>query len=363
MRKVKIFSFLILWIFLTTVVFAQDSDIRVIAYYSGGSEKIDQFPVEKLTHIIYSFSHLKDNELDIGNEKNIATVVKMVELKKQNPDLKVILSLGGWGGCKTCSDIFSSKKNRKVFAVSVKNLLVKYGADGIDLDWEYPAVEGFPGHNYKPQDRKNFTALVKALRKTLGKKYEISFAAGGFKKYMEEAIEWKKINPLVNYVNLMSYDLVHGYSTETGHHTPLYSTPEQDLSVDYGVKELIKRGVSREKIIIGAAFYGRYWELETGVNKSLYQPGKFLKSESIRDIEKLLETDSSFQYYWDESAKAPYLYNAEKGIFVTYDDRKSIELKTRYAIDHKIGGIMFWELSLDYPEGGLLDVIHREKIK
>ena len=121
---------------------------------------------------------------------------------------------------------------------------------------------------------------------------------------------------------------------------------------------MIKRGVSKEKIIIGAAFYGRFWEIDSNANTSLYQAGKFLKSESIRDIEKLIATDSTFQYYWDENAKAPYLYNAVKNLFVTYDDRRSIELKTRYAIENKIGGIMFWELSLDYSEGGLLDVIH-----
>lgn len=360
---IKCSCFLIVWMFSMYTLFAQDSTIRVIAYYSGGSENVVQYPVEKLTHIIYSFSHLKGNELDIGSEKSIATVQKMVELKNRNPKLKVILSLGGWGGCKTCSDVFSTKKNRKVFARSVNDLLIKYGADGIDLDWEYPAVAGFPEHPYKAEDKQNFTSLVKILRKNLGKKMEISFAAGGFEKYMEEAIEWKKVAPLINYVNLMSYDLVHGFSSATGHHTPLHSTPDQLLSVNYGVEQLIERGVPREKIIIGAAFYGRFWEIEPNLGNPLYQPGKFLKSESIKEIEKLLATDKSYQYFWDEVAKAPYLYNAVKNLFVTYDDRRSIELKTRYAIENKIGGIMFWELSLDYADEGLLDVIHNARVK
>ena len=363
MRIPKIFIFLILWMFSGVSLFAQDSSIRVIAYYSGGGEKLDQYPVEKLTHIIYSFSHLKGNELDIGNEKSIGTVRKMVELKKRNPNLKVILSLGGWGGCQTCSEVFSSKNDRKVFARSVKSLLVKYGADGIDLDWEYPAVAGFPGHDYKPEDKYNFTRLVKTLRRILGHKYEISFAAGGFEKYMEEAIEWKKVAPLINYVNLMSYDLVHGYSVVTGHHTPLHSTPDQLLSVDYGVRQLIEKGVPKEKIIIGAAFYGRFWENVPDVNNGLYQPGKFLKGESFGKIENLLTTDKDFQFFWDEVANAPYLYNRGKNLFVTYDNRKSIEIKTLYAIENRIGGIMFWELSLDDAEGGLLDVIHNVRTK
>ena len=134
LSKIKFAGFLLMNLFMSTTVPAQDTTIRVIAYYSGDSEKLDQYPVEKLTHIIYSFSHLKDNKLDIGSEKSIATVKKMVGLKSRNSGLKVIVSLGGWGGCKTCSEVFSSETNRKDFAGSVKSLLVKYGADGIDLD-------------------------------------------------------------------------------------------------------------------------------------------------------------------------------------------------------------------------------------
>ena len=361
MQKIKLFSFLSVSLFFSAALFAMKPDIRVIAYYSGNSEKLDQYPVEKLTHIIYSFSHLNGNELDIGNENSIATVKKMVELKKRNSDLKVILSLGGWGGCKTCSEVFSSESDRKNFSLSVKKLLVKYKADGIDLDWEYPAVEGFPGHPYKPEDKQNFTLLVKSLRNTLGDLYEISFAAGGFEKYLEEAIEWEKVAPLINYVNLMSYDLVHGYSIVTGHHTPLYSTPDQVLSVDFGIQQLMIRGVPKEKIIIGAAFYGRYWENVPNINNGLYQPGRYLKSESIRELENLLSTDKSFQYFWDDVAKASYLYNTERKLFVTYDNRQSIELKTKYAIENNLGGIMFWELSLDYFKGGLLDVVDSVK--
>lgn len=363
MRVLIICTFLFLGMNIFAPLFGQDTSIRVIAYYSGNSEKLEQYSVEKLTHIIYSFSHLKGNKLDIGNEKSVATVRKMVDLKKRNPALKVILSLGGWGGCKSCSDVFSEEKNRHDFALSVKELLVEYNADGIDLDWEYPAIEGFPGHAFKPEDRSNFTLLVKQLRETLGEKYEISFAAGGFEKYMEEAIEWKKVAPLINYVNLMSYDLVHGFSERTGHHTPLYSTVDQLLSADWGVRQLLERGVPKEKIIIGAAFYGRFWENVPNVNSGLYQPGKFLKSQSFSAIENLLATDKTYQFFWDELAKAPYLYNTEKKLFVTYDNRTSIEFKTRYAMDKKLGGIMFWELSLDEPVGGLLDVIDGTKRK
>jgi chitinase len=78
--------------------------------------------------------------------------------------------LGGWSGCAPCSDVFSTAAGRTAFAASVKELLLYFKADGIDLDWEYPAIEGYPGHTYRKEDKENFTSLVQALRATLGKK-------------------------------------------------------------------------------------------------------------------------------------------------------------------------------------------------
>lgn len=360
MTKITIAFLMLSFAFNSEKLCAQDGSLKVIAYYSGSADKVSDYEVEQLTHIIYCFSHLKGNQLDIDNANGDATIRQLVQLKERNPSLKVLLSLGGWGGCKTCSEIFSSHKNRVEFSKSVKRLLQKYHADGIDLDWEYPAIEGFPGHAFKPSDKQNFTQLIKQLRHSLGQQYEISFAAGGIKPYMDSSIEWKKVMPLVNNVNLMSYDLVNGYSLVTGHHTPLYSTPQNMLSVDWGVTQLLNFGVPKEKIVIGAAFYGRVWENVPDSNNGLYQSGKFKTSESIQKIDDLLKTDE-YAYHWDTTAQAPYIYNASEKLFITYDNKKSVEKKTRYALDKGLGGIMFWELGLDYYKDGLLETIYNTK--
>lgn len=344
--------------FISFHAYAQKKDFKVIAYYAGSAEKLAEYDISKVTHIIHCFSHLKGNRLDPGSPAGIATLEKMVSFKKVYPDLKVLLSLGGWTGCFTCSEVFSDAANRRAFALSVKAALEKYGADGIDLDWEYPAVEGPPGHPYKPEDKANFTALVKRLRKTLGKKYIISFAAGGFDKYFEDAVEWKKVSAQVDFINLMSYDLVNGYSKVTGHHTPLYSTSENPFSVNYGVNEMISRGVPAGKIIIGLAFYGRIWENVPDINNGLYQSGKFKAAQSIVKIDEL-KKENEYSFYWDDTAKAPYVYNKKLGLFYTYDDKRSVGLKTRYALNKKLGGLMFWQLGEDYPKDGLLEEIDR----
>jgi chitinase len=352
---------IIVCVSLPSFLFAQGrNDFAVMAYYSGSDiSKIDSFAAEKLTHIIFSFCHLKGNRLNVDDAGDTAMIKKMVGLKQRNPHLKVILSLGGWGGCSSCSDVFSTDKGRKEFAASVKELSDYFGSDGIDLDWEYPAIEGYPGHKFQSADKKNFTALITALRKSLGKKRIISFAAGGFTKFIDESIEWKPVMKKVDYVNVMTYDLVNGYAKTTGHHTPLYSTTQQGESVDNAVNKLLKLKVPASKIVIGAAFYGRIWEHVPDTNAGLYQSGKFLKSVAYKNFSTELSEQNGFVYHWDEQANAPYLFNKKKHLFVTYDDPHSIELKTKYVIDKHLGGIMFWELTSDLYSGGLLDAIDR----
>ena len=142
--------------FITTVAFAQSKDkFSVIGYYAGDAQHVDAYPVEKLTHIIYSFCHLKGNKLNVDNANDTLTIKHLVELKKRNPSLNVILSIGGWSGCAPCSEAFSTNEGREEFAASTKHLMEYFKTDGIDLDWEYPAIEGYPGHRYVPKDKHN----------------------------------------------------------------------------------------------------------------------------------------------------------------------------------------------------------------
>jgi chitinase len=316
----------------------------------------------------------------------------MVSLKKVNPNLKVIVSLGGGRGCKTCSEAFSTEAGRIDFAKSMTEFHQYFGTDGLDLDWEFPTVEHFVGQLYSPADKKNFTALVAAIRKYNPGK-ELSFAAGAHAGIFEEVVEWKKVMQMMDYVNIMTYDigsyqnrpdlpqyrhLALGEDAKiTYHHTALYSTkdklhavpgryaqfktPGQERSVDWCVKYLLKLGIPAEKIIVGAAFYGRAYENVEPLNDGLYMTGTYKGGVNFKNFETALSPDSGWVYHWDEVAMAPWAYNAKKREFVTFDDKKSIELKTKYVIDNKLGGIMFWQLGSDSYREGLLDVIDKTK--
>ena len=343
--------------------FAQKKkSIDVIAYYMGDDKTIEQYDVTKLTHIIFSFSHLKDGKLSIDSARDSITIKNLVALKSKNPNLKVMLSLGGWGGCEPCSEVFSTAEGRNNFAKSVKVVNDYFKTDGIDLDWEYPTIEGHPGHLFQPADKTNFTALVKTIRNSLGTNNELSFAAGGFQKFLDESVEWDKIMPLVDRVNIMSYDLVNGYATVTGHQAPLYSGKKTDQSTNRAVEYLLKLGIPSEKLVIGGAFYTRIWENVADVNHGLYQSGNHIAGVYFKDYAATFTEANGWKYFWDKKAKAGFWYNAKEKKFATGDDIASIIEKTAYAKKKNLGGIMFWELTLDTPQNGMLDTIYQEKM-
>ena len=337
----------------------QQKPYRVIAYYTGNGESIRNYPVQKLTHIIYSFLKLQNDTLSFHNDQQRETLRQLVLLKKENPQLKIMVSIGGWSACAPCSELFSSEEHRSNFARTTVALLKEYGADGLDLDWEYPAIEGFPGHRYDAADRENFTALVKKLREEMGNDYLLSFAAGGFTKYIEQSVEWDKVSPLVDFINLMTYDLVGGYSTVTGHHTPLAGYRPGQESVENCVTLLLDKKVPANKLIVGAAFYARVWKGVQDTAHGLYRNGVFARGVAYKDFTDYFSDTSGYKYYWDRKAKAPFQYNRSKKLFATFDDKRSIRKKARFVRRNKLGGIMFWELIQDKPAEGLVDAISK----
>jgi len=335
----------------------ENGPFAVIAYSLGRGRPVDPADAGKLTHIIYSFLHLRGDSLALDSPGESGAIASLVSLKKLNPALKIMLSLGGWGGCASCSEVFGTEQGRTEFARSALRILRETRTDGIDIDWEYPSIEGYPGHRFSPDDRENFTLLMKSLRETLGREYEVSFAAGGFTQCILASVDWKGVMLYADRVNLMTYDLVNANSTVTGHQTALFSGPGQGESVDNAIRLLDSLGVAPGQIVIGAAFYARVWGGVRDTNNGLFQPGRFVHFIPYRDLDGYFRQNAGFRKFRDTASEAPYSYSASQGLFATYDDPVSAAMKTRYALDRGLGGIMFWEISGDAPTHGLLDAI------
>ncbi len=356
MKNILVISFLLIQV----CCFGQQQKYKVIAYYTGNGETISKYPVDKLTHIIYSFLDLQNDTLSFRNEQQRIILQQLVQLKNNNPHLKIMVSIGGWGGCAPCSNLFASATHRNTFAKTTVELFKQYNIDGLDLDWEYPVIEGYPDHKYDKADKYNFTELVKVLRQEMGNNYQLSFAAGGFINYLEQSIDWDAVIPLVNFVNLMTYDLVNGNSTVTGHHTPLADYLPGQESSQKCVNWLLNKKMPADKLIIGAAFYARVWNNVADINHGLYQNGKFIQGISYKNFSSYFSDTSGFKYHWDKKAKAPYQYNPEKKLFATFDNEHSIKEKTKFIRRKKLGGIMFWELTEDKPMKGLVNIMSKK---
>ncbi|GAA0880616.1 glycoside hydrolase family 18 protein [Algoriphagus jejuensis] len=373
---------------------AEASTIKpvIMAYYVPERNfKPEEVPVEKLTHIIYSFAHVIDGEMKFGKPEVAGPKLEaLVQQKERNPDLKVMIAIGGWGA-DGFSDMALTEESRVKFVASAKTFIETYQLDGMDMDWEYPGISG-AGTKARPEDTKNFTALMKGLREMLDT-FEttklLTFASAGWKRYYD-FIEVNEVMKYADYTNVMTYDQVSGVSIYTGHHTPLGDVKNTDIagtpfqarldslyksgdnpdsdprSAQKIVDFLIEKGVDPKQIVIGGAFYGRVWKGVPPTNNGLYQlsGGLHIGWMAYHAIREKYEADSNFVRFWDDKAQAPYMYNATDSLMLSYDDTVSVALKTRYAMEKGIGGIMFWELGNDTKqEGSLLDAIYKEAQK
>lgn len=339
-----------------------DTTFRIIGFYRGGYHEMLKYDVDKLTHLVFGFTYLKGNKIAFNSTFDEETLRRLVKLKKKHPKLKVLISFGGWGGCETCSDVFATEKNRTIFAASVRDMLLKYHADGFDVDWESPVIGGYKKHKASNDDKANFTALLKTLRKQLPAGSELCFDANSFAEYLTRSVDWKEVMPYVDFVNLMTYTLPYNQSHHTGHHAALYSSPDQTESADLALRYLDSIRAPLNKIAIGAAFYGMLYEQVDSVNNGLYQTGKFKSYVDYSNIAASYLYHPDYQYAWDSLTQAPCLFSRRLGAFITFDDKKSVGLKTDYALQKKLAGIMFWRLNGDLFSDGLLDAIY-ERVK
>jgi chitinase len=332
----------------------------IIGYYSGKSKQYRSYPTDKCSHIIFSFLHLRGSRLHVDNRSDTLAIRALVALKKKQPSLKILLSLGGWGGCETCSEIFSKERNRYEFAESVLALTQYFHTDGIDLDWEFPALAAFPDHPFKVEDKVNFTSLILILRKTLGNSKEISVICAAISPFLEGSLDLPAIEPYVDRINLMTYDLIGSTIHFSGHHCALYSTSWQVSSANHAVRYLDSLKIPHKKIAIGIAFYGREYKVLENHDEGLDQPAQFEKFVTMRNIRKKYTDDKGYKTHWDPEAQAAYKYNDANKLYLTYDDERSVTAKVKYVKEKGLNGVFFWELRLDVPKHGLLDVIYKE---
>jgi len=350
---------------------AETTQKVIMGYVPGYRGELDEkaFDANKLTHMYYAFVNVIDSVAVLTNiETDTSNFRRLNTLKKINPDLKILISLGGWGWSNYFSDAVLTPSSRLKFAQSSVQIVEDHDLDGVDIDWEYPNQRG-EDNVFRPEDKQNYTLMFKAIREELdqlsertGKTYELTTAVGASSRFIDNT-EMAKVQEYLDYVLLMTYDF-YTSGDSAGHHTNLYPPEnyDKDRSGHKTVNLFIEAGVPVEKLVMGIAFYSRSWYMSTGDNRGINRPvDSVSRGGGYTFIKDSLVNQRGFERFWDDNAKSPYLFNNETNRLISYDDEESVRFKCEYAIENNMAGVMFWQYASD-PKEYLLDAIN-ESIK
>jgi len=397
---------------------------RVIGYFTqwgiyGRNYRVKNIDTSgsaaKLTHINYAFGNVRNNRCEVGvtqaSDPNtgvggdaFADYTKafgagesvsgsadtwdqplrgnwnqLKQLKAKHPNVKVLISLGGW----TWSRGFSSAAqpaNRQAFVAScvdayIKgNLPVTDGAggvgaaagvfDGIDIDWEYPVACGLSCGT--PADNANYTALLAEFRRQLdavrpGLLLTVAVGAGIDKIRVTDPAAY---HPYLDFINVMTYDFHGAWDPQTNHHSALFDSPADPSTGDQklynsndAMEAFLSRGVPASKLNLGIGYYGRGWTGVASGNNGLYKsaggaaPGTY--EAGIEDWKVL--KNLTWPVYTDTVAKATWISNGTT--FWSVDTPAMVNEKMGYVKAQGLGGAFFWEFSGDDPQGTLTKAI------
>ncbi|CAG8778690.1 28145_t:CDS:2 [Gigaspora margarita] len=323
---------------------------------------VKDLDVTKISHINYAFANLdSDGNVKLGdpwadtdkhfdgdswNEEgnNLYGNWKQLGLlKKRNRHLKVLISIGGWTWSTNFPAVVANPSKRNIMVTSAIKMMYDLGADGIDIDWEYPSTES---------DANNYVTLCKEFRHEMDKYAEkigeqnpflLTVAVPcGPDQYKKLCL--KDMSKYLDFFNLMSYDMSGSWSSVVGHQANLYG---DDLSVDKAVTAYISRGVPSQKIVVGIPMYGRSFTNTNGIGHPFDGTGEGTWEKGVFDYKKL-PPQNALEFF-DDKIVASYSYDQIRKELITYDTPDIVRLKAKYVIDNNLRGVMNWEISSDFP--------------
>ena len=345
-----------------------------------------------------------NGQADVFNQPIVGNFNQLKELKAKYPNLKILLSIGGWTYSKYFSDAAATDASRKKFVSSCIDMFINgnlpsrngFGGagtgagifDGFDIDWEYPAAAGHTGNHFTAADKQNYTLLMAEFRTELT-------ALGGSKKYLTAAvpagqdkiaqIETNKLGNYLDYANAMTYDMHGGWEPTgpTNLQDPLFGSPSDPsapvppgngkYSIDAAVKAWttgdsaygIPGGFPAAKLTIGYPLYYRGWTgVPAGSNHGLYQTATgpatgHALSGNVAGVSFYKEltgfVDNPSFTFLDPTTKGAYFYDGST--LWAGDSKASVQLKADYQHCNGLGGAMMYSLEAMDPGATLFNAI------
>jgi chitinase len=349
---------------------------RLVGYFSSAAAADKRLhvtdsnlPADRLTHLIYAFANVTSDGIcaSVNADLDSVNFPQLTALKKQYPNLITLISVGGASHSANFPAASATDAARLKLAQSCVSFMKTNGFDGVDIDWEFPGTA----------DKANFTALLTAMRnqldtqgKTDNRAYLLTIAAPAGRGNLAN-LDLGAIHPLVDWVNLMTYNYVVASSTTTGLVAPLFAPPDAPASspaspaesVDSSVGAYLAAGVPAAKVVLGVRFVGTGWQGVPDVNHGLFQPvtppasgALNVASVDFGDLEATYLP--TYPRYWHSQAFVPWLFNASNsGVLISYEDAQSLGIKANYALSKQLGGAMIWDLNADDAQHTLVNAL------
>lgn len=339
----------------------------MIGYFEGWAQNRpcnvfwpEDIPVGLYTHINFAFATIDPVTFKVGpgSQLDIGLYRRLALIKQKDPDLQLFIAIGGWtfndpGPTQMVfSDLAASVPRQKAFIESLISFMSTYGFDGVDLDWEYPRT---PDRAGREVDYANFPKFMKRLKESLdGASKEISITLPASYWYLQH-FDIVELVKHVSWFNIMSYDL-HGTWDKGNEWTGNFLNAHTNLTeIDLALDLLWRNDINPAHVVLGLAFYGRSF---SATSSSCLEPGCTFKSggekgRCSREVGILL--NSEIDDLVEKHGAKPKLYEKEAvkvatwgdGQWVSYDDKDTFDLKSRYAQKMCLGGLMVWAISHD----------------
>jgi len=306
-------------------------------------------------------------------------------MKRKNPKLKSILSVGGWNfndcsfdqqpgqgkdSCEIFTTIAGSEENTRTHAQHVIQFLRTWRFDGYDIDWEYPVVAGHNSLDGKatPRDYNNYVRFLHILRQEFEDEAKssglprllLTAAIGVGIQNVQVAYNIPAMSLSLDFISMMTYDLHGAWDDVTGFNAPLYATDEDTekykypLSISWAVEYWVDHGARPDQLLLGFASYGRGFKLSQpdcttplcpisgpcAMGSATKEKG-YLAYYEIQDMIK-----KGAVRHWDDERKAPYIVT-KNGEWVGYDDEESYKYKLDFLKKSGLRGTIVWAIDLD----------------
>lgn len=335
------------------------------SHYRDGAGKfsLENIDASLCTHLVYAFAKLDngviaafDPYLDLKDNYGLGMYEKVNRLKTTHPHLKTLLAIGGWNeGSTKYSQMASTPAGRQRFAQSVVAFLDKYGFDGLDLDWEYPAARGGV-----PQDKENFVLLLQELRSVLEPKGRLLTAAvSAAGSTADAAYDVPAITKYLDYISVMAYDFFGAWNSYTGHCSPLGAREhgieeEKTLNVESAIKRWLGNGADPAKLVLGMPLYGRTFTLANPDNSGFLAPttgpgpaGPVTREPGYLGYNEICSQMKSGKWKITRDPRVVAPVAVSGNIWIGYDDAESLTAKVQFARSLGLAGAMVWSIETD----------------